>query len=173
MGTGATLKYDRTTVSLHWITALFVAALWLIGQTADRLPRGPARSAYWSTHVVIGFALVLALIVRVLWRTTTGRRLPDPDKGVLNILAKSTHYGLYVLLAIVLILGLANAFVRGFDIFGAVALPRIGDSELRRPINQWHELGADVLLALAALHAAAALAHRFLWRDGVLGRISV
>ena len=41
MGTGATLKYDRTTVSLHWITALFVAALWLIGQTADRLPKGP------------------------------------------------------------------------------------------------------------------------------------
>ena len=75
---------------------------------------------------MIGFALVLALIVRVLWRTTTGRRLPDADKGVLNILAKSTHYGLYVLLAIVLILGLANAFVRGFDIFGAVALPGSG-----------------------------------------------
>jgi cytochrome b561 len=169
----ATLGYDRTTVLLHWTTALLVAMLRLIGQTADWLPTGPTRSAYWSAHVVMGFALVCALAARIGWRTAAGRRLPAADSGILNILAKSAHYGLYALLTIVLVLGLANAFVRGFNLFGVLALPQIGDREWRRPINEWHELGANVLLALAALHAAAALSRHFLWRDGVLGRMSV
>src|ERR1700677_3632827 len=60
-----TESYDGVTISLHWITALLVVVLWVIGQTADSLPKGALQSAYWSTHVVLGFTLVFVVLYRV------------------------------------------------------------------------------------------------------------
>jgi cytochrome b561 len=159
------------TIAFHWITALLVVGLWTIGQTGDWLPRGPGRSAYWSLHVVLGFLLVAVAVGRISWRATRGRRLPAADQGLLRVLSKAVHHGLYLILVVVLALGLANAFVRGYSLFGLFELPRIGDPTLRRPINHWHGLAANVLLCVAALHAAAALAHQFVWRDRLIQRM--
>ena len=38
-------------------------------------------------------------------------------------------------------------------------------------MNGWHELAANTIVILAAIHAAAALVHHYLWRDGVLRRM--
>ena len=46
--------------------------------------------------------------------------------------------------------------------------PEIADETLRHNINEAHEWAANMLLLLAAGHAAVALAHQFMWRDGVL-----
>jgi cytochrome b561 len=164
-------SYDGVTISLHWITALLVVVLWVIGQTADSFPKGAFQSAYWSTHVVLGFVLVFVILYRVGWRATAGRRLPRVDPVPLHILAKATHYGLYLGLAIVLVLGLANAFVRGYHIYGLFQLPQLGDKDLRRPITHWHGLAANVVLILAGFHALAALGHHYLLRDGILRRM--
>ena len=118
------MVYDRTTIFLHWATAVLFALLWSIGQTADFIPDGPLNTAVWSCHVVFGFALALLLVVRVFHRTTNGRKLPPADEGVLHVAAKSTHYGLYALLAVVVALGIANAFVRGYNLFDLFSLPR-------------------------------------------------
>jgi cytochrome b561 len=164
-------KYDSPTIFLHWITFLLVVALWVIGQTADWLPKGPGRTAYWSIHVIVGFALLALVIYRIGWRTTAGRRLPDADPGIIALLGNAAHYALYLLLAIVLVLGVGAAFVRGFNLFGVVALPQLGDPALKKPITHWHELGANVLIGLVVLHSAAALVHHFAFRDGVLRRM--
>jgi cytochrome b561 len=164
-------RYDGVTISLHWITALLVVVLWVIGQTADWLPKGPFQSAYWSTHVVLGFTLVLVILYRVGWRLTSGRGLPRVGPVPLHILAKATHYALYLLLAVVLVLGIANAFVRGYHIYDLFQLPQLGDKALRRPITLWHGRAANVVLILAGLHALAALGHHYVLRDGVLRRM--
>ena len=164
-------RYDATTMALHWTTAILVAALWAIGQTADWFPRGSAfKQGYWSTHVVLGFALAGVLAWRVAWRAGGGRGLPAADHGPLHLLAKATHYLLYMLLAGVVVLGIVNAFVRGYSIFG-LHLPQIGDYALRGRITDWHGLVANVVLGLALFHAAAALVHQYVWRDGLLDRM--
>ena len=168
---GNASRYDGATIFLHWITFLLVVSLWVIGRTADWLPRGPGRIAYWSVHVIVGFALLALVIYRIGWRSLAGRRLPDADPGIIGVLGKSAHYALYLLLAIVLALGVAAALVRGFNLFGVFALPQVGDPDLKRPITHWHELGANILMGLVALHAAAALVHHFAFRDGVLRRM--
>jgi len=165
------LVYDRTTITLHWLTAFCVVVLWIIGQTADWIPHGPFNTAVWSVHVVLGFALTAILFWRLIWRVSTGRRLPPADSGTLHIFAKATHYLLYLLMATVVVIGIVNAFVRGYNLFDLVSLPQIGDKALRRPITNWHGLAANILLALAAFHAGAALVHHYLWRDGVLARM--
>lgn len=165
------VKYDRTTISLHWITAGLVVVLWIIGQTADWFPDGPFNTGYWSVHVVLGFALAALIAGRMIWRNSGGRRLPAADTGVLHAVAKATHYGLYLLLLVVVVLGTVNAFVRGYNLFDLVSLPQIGDRTMRKPITQWHGLAANLLLALAGLHAAAALFHDYITRDSVLARM--
>ncbi len=87
------VNYDRTTIFLHWITAGLVGILWMIGQTADWFPEGALNTDYWSIHVVLGFALAVMIVWRIIWRTSGGRRLPAADAGVLHIAAKATHYG--------------------------------------------------------------------------------
>ena len=52
-----------------------------------------------------------------------------------------------------------------------MSLPQIGDRAMRKPITHWHGLAANLLLGLVGLHAAAALFHHYILRDGVLGRM--
>lgn len=163
--------YDRTTITLHWITAVSVVLLWISGQTADWIPDGPVHTAYWSAHLLLGFTFAVVLACRITWRASRGRRLPAADPGLLQAFAKATHYLLYALLLTVVSLGIVNAFVRGYDLFGLVKLPQLGELAWRRPITDWHGLAANLVLGLALLHAAAALVHRYLWHDGVLGRM--
>ncbi|MBZ6078773.1 cytochrome b [Microvirga puerhi] len=165
--------YDRMTIALHWITAALVVVLWIFGQTADLFPRGPLRTGVWSLHVTLGFALALVLIFRVFWRAGPGRALPAADPGLLHLIAKVTHYLLYLLLGVAVVLGIANAFVRGYNLFGLWTLPQLGDPALRRPITGWHELAANGIMIVALIHAGAALMHHYLWKDGVLQRMAV
>ena len=46
-----------------------------------------------------------------------------------------------------------------------------GDAATRHSINEWHELAANVLVFVAAVHALAALGHRYVWRDRLLDRM--
>jgi cytochrome b561 len=171
MTTSTSLRYDPTTIRLHWATAILVALLWIIGQTADWIPDGRVNNAYWSVHVVLGFALVILVIWRIIWRAAGGRRLPPADSALLQVAAKTVHYLLYLLLLIVLVLGVANAIVRGYKLFDIASLPQFGDKALRKPITHWHGLAANILLGLAFLHAAAALTHHYIMRDSVLQRM--
>jgi cytochrome b561 len=164
-------NYDRTTISLHWITTGLVVVLWIIGQTADWFPDGPLNTDYWSIHVVFGFALAIVIAGRIIWRNSGGRRLPAADTGVLHVVATATHYGLYLLLLAVVALGIINAFVRGYNLFDLVSLPQVGDRAMRKPITHWHGFAANLLLGLAGLHAAAALFHQYIIRDSVLARM--
>jgi cytochrome b561 len=165
--------YDSTTIWLHWITVALVVVLWVIGQTGDLAPRGPARTGVWSIHVTLGLATALVLLTRIAWRAHFGRVLPPADTGFLHAAAKATHALLYVLLAAVVILGITDASYRGFNLFGIWKVPQfgLGDTAMRRSINGWHELAANALIIVAAVHALAALAHQYVWRDRLLDRM--
>ena len=113
------MHYDLRTIALHWLTAGLVIALWTIGQTADFIPRGPWRGAYWSLHFVLGFLFVAVLLVRIVWRGSGGRRLPPAESGLLQLIAVATYYLLYALMIAVAGLGVANAFAHGVSIFAS------------------------------------------------------
>jgi cytochrome b561 len=71
-------KYDRITVSLHWLTAALVVALFALAITFNYLGRGtPLRHNLQLVHVSLGIMLAAIMITRVTWRATGGRRLPD------------------------------------------------------------------------------------------------
>jgi cytochrome b561 len=163
--------YDLVTIRLHWATAGLVALLWIIGRTISWMPRGPLRVDAWSVHVLLGVALTGVVIARVFWRLHRGRTAIASHSGAVDIAASIVHFALYVLLIALLALGIMNVFAHGFAMFNLWKLPKVGDAGFEHTINEWHGLVANVLVALAALHSAAALGHHFVRKDGVLGRM--
>jgi cytochrome b561 len=163
--------YDRTTIALHWLTALLVFGLWALAESEDFVPK-PGRHVLWSVHIALGATLVLVLLGRLAWRTTRGIHLVPADAGMLGKLSTMVHWLLYALVATAVALGIANTLARGWDFGGVITIPSLAhDRALRRSINGWHETAANATLVVAALHAAAALLHHYVLRDNVLRRM--
>jgi cytochrome b561 len=166
-------RHDATTIALHWISALLVATLWTIGQTVDVFPNGPLRIDYRSAHILLGVALGAVLIARLGWRLSRRDTLPPIDHGILLAIARVTHWLLYVLLVVAVVLGVANVWVRGDVILNLFQVPAYepGDRALVHLVGGWHALAANAVLIVAGLHAAAALFHHYVLRDATLRRM--
>ncbi len=166
-------RYDTTTILLHWITAILVVIQRLGAQTIDWFPRGHLRIDARSMHITGGLLLTAILIARLIWRATRGRRLPAADAGILHFAAKATHWGLYALLIAMVLAGITLTVVRGDSLFNLVSIPSPtpGNKDLAEQIQDIHGTIGWIILAVAGVHAAAALAHRYLWHDGVLVRM--
>ncbi|MDP9125062.1 MAG: cytochrome b/b6 domain-containing protein [Pseudomonadota bacterium] len=167
------LRYDRRTLALHWLTAALVVALWLLGQTIDWFARGDPRAIARSAHIALGVVLALVLARRIWWRFGGGVHLPPTGAGVADRLATATHTLLYLLLVGTVLLGVANAWVRGDTLFLLWKIPAFdaGNTALRKSVEELHSWAANLLLIVAGLHAAAALLHHFVLKDGVLRRM--
>ena len=89
-------------------------------------------------------------------------------------IAKLNEYGLYGLLLVQPLTGLGNTLFRGrpFALF-AWQVPTLfaPNKAAAQMFHSIHEFGAWGLLALIGLHAAAALFHELILRDGVFQRM--
>jgi cytochrome b561 len=167
------LHYDPMTIALHWISAVLIGLLFLIGKTIDYAPNGPLRIDYRSLHMLLGVTLVAVFITRFSWRMARGGVLPPEGNVWLARIARLVHWVLYLLIPVTLVLGLMNVWVRGDVVFNLFKVPAFdaNDKALRQMIGDYHALAADGLIILAGLHAAAGLFHHYVLRDGVLRRM--
>jgi cytochrome b561 len=167
------LRHDSATIALHWLTALLVGVLWMIGQTVDIFPDGPLRIDYRSVHIVLGAALGGVLFLRLSWRLVRQETLPPIDHGLLLVAARITHWLLYALLIVTVALGFANTWMRGDTIFNEFRVPAFdpGNRALMHLIGGWHALAANAVTIVAGVHAAAALFHHYILRDETLRRM--
>jgi cytochrome b561 len=168
-------RYDRATIWFHWVTVLLVLTIWGLAQATSFLPRGPARHNIWSVHVLLGVILLLVLAGRIAWRMSKGHVLPGSGNAIFTLLAKSLHRLLYVLLAVVVLLGVANTWARGWDFFGLLEVPAYDPTDTKKTVahmlNGWHDIGANSIMALASVHAATALFRHYVLLDGTLRRM--
>jgi cytochrome b561 len=168
-----TETYDTRTIALHWASAALVLCLWIVAQSLDFFPKGMPRTTALSVHITLGLLLVALLAVRVAWRLSGGTRLAAADTGVLGRLAVGAHRLLYGLLCAAVIAGVACVWIRGDTWFNIVTVTALapGDKSLRHNAVELHGLIANALLALAAVHSAAAAWHHSVRKDGVLRRM--
>ena len=163
------LHYDRLTIALHWATVVLVALLWPGGQTVDILGHAGTPTLR-AIHIILGLTLGAVLIARVLWRSTGGRSLRSSGDGLLERVAHAGHILLYVLIAATIGLGIATAWIAGDQVFGLFTFPG-HDRVLARATRHWHSFAANAILILALGHAAVALLHQYVLRDGTLDRM--
>ncbi len=166
-------RYDRATLTLHWITALLVIEQWVGAHLIDDFAKGFPRTAARSVHITFGLILGVVLVTRIFWRATQGRHLPPPDRGFLQVIAKGTHYLLYALLVTIVPVGMFLVWVQGDSYFDLFKVPVFEGATkvLRHNVGEIHEWLGNTILIVAGIHAFAALVHHFVWRDNVLRRM--
>ena len=173
MSTNSPTRYDTRTIRFHWLSALLVGGLWVAGQCIDFFPKGDLRITARSLHISFGVVLAVLLVLRLRWRFGGGTRLPAADAGVAGKLATGAHHLLYLLMAAVVIVGIACVWIRGDNLFNLFTVPAFdpANKALRHDAVELHETLANSLLIVAGLHGLAGLYHHFVRRDGVLRRM--
>jgi cytochrome b561 len=152
--------YSRRQIWLHWI--IFALVVWQyvlhepITEAWDVIEEGGTASPGLGVFAhVAGGVLILALMVwRIALRLREGAPpAPADEHPALRLLSGVTHWGLYALLFLMPVSGAAAWFA------GAEAAA------------EGHSVMRVVLLSVLALHVAGALAHRFVFRSGVMERM--
>lgn len=169
-------RYDAPTMVLHWLVALLIVVAFIVVQVADGMPRGPERIATMDLHKSLGVTIFALVLVRMAWRTFhPAPALPSGTPSWMELSAKLGHLALYALMIAVPLSGILMTEAKGREIavWGLFNLPMVvtPDKTLGHDLEEVHELVGNLLLILAGMHAAVALFHQFVLKDGLLTRM--
>ncbi|ODN65868.1 cytochrome b [Methylophaga muralis] len=172
--------FNRAVVVLHWLLAvsiffLFISSWWMM---ALPLPSQELqfRAFPFQLHKNIGITLVILLGIMLYMRFKYPPAPPlesdmSPGMHKISILA---HAAIYGLIFFVCISGyLSSAHTRWDTVFWwLIKFPRIAaaDEEMNEFWGELHTYAAWILLALVAIHIAAAVYHSFR-NDGIIRRM--
>jgi cytochrome b561 len=166
-------RFGSITQTLHWLTAIFVlvAFTYGLGGSEQRVYL-PARDLDRQIHETLGLCVFALLILRIVWKMFDKRPQPEDLPRWMEIAGKLLQGVLYLLLFAVPASAIAGAWLEGhpLTLLGRVEIaPMLGLShDLGVTISELHTLLGDAILWLAGMHAAAAIFHHLVRKDGVL-----
>lgn len=168
-------QYGLVVRIVHWgmaaaIFGMFGLGLWMrsLDYYSPWYKTGP------DLHRSIGMVLLAILIFRLLWRLIEQQPSEDHLKPWERTISLIVHRVFYLILFTLMIAGYLISTVDGrpIDVFGLVSVPPVIERKGLEDIAGFvHEYLAYGLMALAGVHAAAALKHHFLDRDVTLRRM--
>lgn len=175
-------RYGGVTKTFHWLTALLILTLILLGWIADELPFDTdtelARKAWlFSLHKTLGVAAFFVAVARILWALSQPHPgLLNADKRLESFLASLVHWLLYGALVIVPLSGwIGHAAASGFaPIWWPLGqnLPLVPkDTNVEHFFGALHWAAGRVLIGAIFLHIAGALKHHMIDRDSTLRRM--
>jgi cytochrome b561 len=162
--------------ALHWIGAALILFLLIHGWIMVGLPR-EMRFGNYSWHASFGYATLVLMIVRLLWRWTNAVPAPPADAARWEIIAaRAGHAGLYLLILADAFSGwaLAGTMRRPLDaaLFGFIPVPGIvTDRALHDQLESAHSLFAWTLAALIVIHIVGGIYHLWRKQDDVMQRM--
>ena len=177
-------RYTSVAIFLHWIMAVGILGLLIVGLTMTHATLPLMRKFHlYQLHKSIGITILLAAFVRLAWRLT---HRPPPLPAHMTTgersAAEGGHALLYILLFGLPLTGwaLVSASVLNVPtlLYGHIHwphLPFLSSLPHKAPVEavlkQAHRYGAWLLTAVVLGHALAALRHHFVQRDEVLRRM--
>jgi cytochrome b561 len=172
-------RYDALSRGFHWGTAIVVTIAFILGPGGfGRLMRqgiDPATRSDIVWHESLGMLVLVLTALRLVWLLLRPAAPQFPMAAWMRLAAKLTHLALWTLLLALPVTALLALGSEGhpLTLLGGVRvqrMPFIAESSIAR-LADWgevHELLGDAIMWLAGLHAAAALLHHLMFRDGVL-----
>lgn len=177
MISNSSTKYGLLAKAFHWVSALTIFGLFALGWWMVELTyydpwykQGP------DIHKSVGILLLIFMVFRLVWRAM--QRSPEPvaeHKPWERSLAHAMHWVLYLLIFAIIGAGylISTADGRGISVFNWFEVPSLGalfdqQEDIAGLVHEWLAYG---VIALALLHALAAIKHHFLDRDGTLKRM--
>lgn len=161
---------------LHWLIVLMILGIGTVGLVMTEMRNSPDKIQVYLLHKSMGLTLLALVALRLLWRMYAGAPRPVPGTPHWQErIASLTHGALYVLLFAMPLSGWLLNSAAGFPLrwFGLFKVPAIAgkDPGLHELAEQAHELLFWTLIALALVHAAAAVYHHVFQHDATLARM--
>jgi len=192
-------RYTRTAVVLHWLIAIFVIAMFILGWFMADLPKDAPkqtgfdllnlgiytwptseeispRAFYFNLHKSLGISIFALILIRILWRVThKPPALLTTYKAAERKLATAAHHLLYLLMVAVPLSGLIMAIYGKYGVkwFGLDFIAGLDNKAVREIFEPTHELVGIVFLVVIAIHVLGALKHKFIDKDDTLKRMSL
>lgn len=170
-------RLTRTSVAFHWIVALSMIGMLVFGFYLGGMERGDAKTALLALHKSVGSLLLFIVMLRLWWRLRQGALEPlgNHSRWMERAARASHHFLLFATIAMP-VTGIIRSVGRGrsIEIFGFPFIPQLlaERNDIISAIGSLgHEIVAYAAAAVIAVHAAAALKHHFIDRDGTLRRM--
>jgi len=162
-------RHNFVSILLHWLMLALLAGVYVMAE----LQEGEGAASFATWHYSLGlsvFVLVwLRIAARLIWPAPA-----EVEQGWRNVLSRGTHGALYVLMIGMPVVGwlILSAEGDATSLFGLRLPPLIAANHgLAEGLEEIHEVGGTIGYALVALHAAAALFHHYILRDGLMTRM--
>ena len=166
--------YSRLSVGLHWLMLVLLVAVYATILLREGYPRGSGiREALKAWHFSLGLTVFGLVWVRMIARQFGGGH--RKERGLADRGAAMVHLALYAFMIAMPLLGWLTLSAEGDPVrlFGLGLPPLTAPNEaLAERTEEIHETLGTVGYWLVGLHAAAALAHHYVRRDGSLRRMT-
>jgi len=172
----AAAAYTVTARVLHWLTAVPVLGMIVVGVIIANEWGGAWQERLYDLHKSTGAVLIPLIVARLLYRWThTPAPLPGDIPAIQQFAAHATHYALYALLAVQPLVGwiATSAYRAPIPIYGLFNLPPIWPENraLSEQLFLVHRSIGIAIAIVAAMHIGAALFHHVVRKDRVLMRM--
>jgi cytochrome b561 len=169
------LHYGVTAKVFHWLLVALLLVQYPLGKFMPDIHRGMKPGDAMTLHISIGITILALMALRFFWRIThpvaPARWLPAWQQQI----SEAVHLLLYVLVLATTMTDWIFASERGWSIslLFAIPLPMLPaeGSLLANAIGRWHGTMEWALLLVIIAHAAAAMAHTFIFRDRIMQRM--
>lgn len=161
---------------LHWFMAIAILFMFCLGITMINMRLSPEKLEMFMVHKSTGMLLLLAVIIRVLWRIINPPpKFPTFISRNQQQMVRLGQMLMYILLFCIPISGwvinsAANFPLHWFGLFQipAITEPNIAVEEMAKTV---HFTLICILGVLILGHVAAALHHHFILKNDVLRRM--
>jgi cytochrome b561 len=173
------IHYDTLSRIIHWLTALIVVAAFILGPEGfgRSIRQGLDPALRWDivAHESLGAILFVLTLLRLSWVALRPRPPRFELRPWMHFTSRAVQgllWLLMLLLPVTAVLALGSE-AHPLTLVGGVRVDKMPWIE-QSSVAHWadwgevHGLLGDVLIWLAAAHAAAALVHHFVLKDGVL-----
>ena len=169
-------RWGAVSQLLHWLIVLLILGIGTAGLVMTEMRNSPDKIQVYLLHKSFGLTVLALITLRLLWRLYAGA--PRPVSGTprwQERIASLTHGALYALVfAMPLsgwVLNSAAGFpLRWFELFNLPSIAAKSDS-LHELMEEVHEWLFWTLIAVALVHAAAAIYHHVFQHDATLARM--
>ena len=167
-------RYNLVARIFHWTIMLLIACMFLTNWLrADAPHASTERSGWLSAHESLGLLVLALSLGRLAWRLTHAAP-PLHGSPLVRHVVGAGHALLYLATIGLPLAGLARAFAANeLGFLGIDVPPSTERGHIFTTIADFLHGGLvmDLLLALIAGHALAALWHQFVLKDGTLRRM--
>ena len=171
--------YDPLSQVFHWSTALLVVVAFILGpEHFGRLMRqgmDPATRSGIVWHETLGIAVASLTLLRLLWVAARPQTPTFAMAGWMHTLSRITQASLWVLLLATPLSAILALGTEGHPLTLVAGIrmdemPVLAKSSLLKAMDwgEVHETLGDLILWLSGLHAAGALWHHHVLKDGIL-----